>query len=96
MDEQRPKAGPIDRIKQVPVQVTVELGRKRMRINELLGLGPGSLIELTHLAGELLDVRVNDRLVARGEAVAIGDSYGVRIIEVVDAEQASEAADGVS
>jgi len=84
----------IDRLKQVPVQVTVELGRKRMRISELLALGPGSIIELTNVAGELLGVRVNDRLVARGEAVSIGDSYGVRIVEVVDAEQSNQASDG--
>ncbi|MCC6812199.1 MAG: flagellar motor switch protein FliN [Deltaproteobacteria bacterium] len=83
----------IARLKRVPVQVTVELGRRRMRIAELLQLGPGSVIELQSAAGEPLDVRVNDRLVARGEAVSVGDSYGVRIVEVVSSEEKSAAAD---
>ena len=74
-------------LRQVPVQITVELGRRRMRIAEVLALGPGSVIELSTAAGEPLDIRVNDRLVARGEAVSIGDSYGVRITEVVSSDE---------
>lgn len=88
------KAPPtIARLKRVPVQVTVELGRRRMRIAELLQLGPGSVIELQSAAGEPLDVRVNDRLVARGEAVSVGDAYGVRIVEVVSNEEKTGLAD---
>lgn len=66
----------------VPVELTVELGRKRVRINDVLRLGPGSVLELSKASGEPLDILVNDRLVARGEAVVIGERYGVRITEV--------------
>ena len=68
----------------VPVELSVELGRVTMTLKELLArLGPGSVIPLTKLTGEKLDVRINERLVARAEAVAIGERYGVRITEIV-------------
>ena len=67
----------------VPLQVTVELGRSRMTIQELLSLGPGSVIELDKMAGEPLDIVVNDRLVARGEAVVVNDKFGIRITDIV-------------
>jgi len=66
----------------VPVEVTVELGRKKLTIAELLALSKGSTVELGKVAGELLDVRVNGHLVARGEAVVINDKFGVRVTEV--------------
>jgi len=69
----------------VPLELTVELGRVTLSLREVAGrLGPGSIIPLTKLTGEKLDVRVNDRLVARGEAVAVGDRYGVRIVEIIN------------
>ena len=68
----------------VPLEVTVELGRARMNLSELASrLGPGSIIQLAKLTGEKLDVRVNDRLVARAEALAVGERYGIRIVEIV-------------
>jgi flagellar motor switch protein FliN/FliY len=68
----------------VPVELSVELGRVTMNLKELISrLGPGSVIPLTKLTGEKLDVRINERLVARAEAVAIGERYGVRIVEIV-------------
>jgi flagellar motor switch protein FliN/FliY len=67
----------------VPLDVTVELGRARMSIQDLLAVGPGSVIELDKLAGEPLDILVNDRLVARGEAVVVNDKFGVRITDIV-------------
>lgn len=67
----------------VPLQVTVELGRTRMTIQELLSLGPGAVIELDKTAGEPLDIVVNDRLVARGEAVVVNDKFGIRITDIV-------------
>jgi len=73
----------LDLLLDVPVAVTVELGRRRMPISELLELSKGSTLELTKAAGELLDVRVNDKLVARGEAVIINDKFGVRLTEIV-------------
>ena len=73
----------LDLLLDVPVAVTVELGRRRIPISELLDLSKGSTLELDKAAGELLDVRVNDRLVARGEAVIINDKFGVRLTEIV-------------
>ncbi len=67
----------------VPVEVTVELGRRRLPIRELLELSRGATIELGKVAGELLDVRVNGKLVARGEAVVVNDKFGVRLTELV-------------
>jgi flagellar motor switch protein FliN/FliY len=67
----------------VPLQVTVELGRTRMRIADLLKLTRGSVVELEKLAGEPLDLRVNGQLVARGEAVIVNDKYGVRLTDVL-------------
>jgi len=71
----------------VPVEVTVELGRRRVRIGEVLRLGPGSVLELSKANGEPLDIYVNDRLIARGEAVVVGERYGVRLTEVLVTEQ---------
>lgn len=68
----------------VPLQISVEIGRRRMSIGELLSLGPSSVIELTKAAGEPLDVRVNDILVARGEPVVVNDRFGVRLTSLVE------------
>ncbi len=70
----------------VPVELTVELGRKRVKISEVLRLGPGSVLELSKVNGEPLDILVNERLVARAEAVVVGERYGVRITEVLVGE----------
>jgi flagellar motor switch protein FliN/FliY len=67
----------------VPLDVSVELGRSRVSIQDLLALGPGSVVELDKIAGEPLDILVNDRLVARGEAVVVNDKFGVRITDIV-------------
>lgn len=67
----------------VPLEVMVQLGRTRMTIQELLSLGPGSVVELDKVAGEPLDIIINDRLVARGEAVVVNDKFGVRITDIV-------------
>lgn len=68
----------------VPLEVTVELGRIRMNLSELAArLGPGSIITLDTPTGAPLDVRVNSRLVARAEAIAVGEKCGIRIVELV-------------
>jgi flagellar motor switch protein FliN/FliY len=67
----------------VPVEVTVEIGRRTMKIAEVLRLGNGSVLELDKASGEPLDIFVNNRLVARGEAVVVGERYGIRITEVL-------------
>lgn len=69
----------------VPLQITVELGRVRLSLREIgQHLVPGAVIPLSKVTGESLDIRINDRLVARGEAVAIGERYGVRMVEILD------------
>ena len=73
----------IDLLLDVPLELSVELGRTRMSIQELLALGPGSVIELDKVAGEPLDILVNNRLVARGEAVVVNDKFGIRITDIV-------------
>ncbi|PID81073.1 flagellar motor switch protein FliN [bacterium DOLZORAL124_64_63] len=73
----------IDFILDIPLQITVELGRTRMRISDLLKLGQGSVIELGKLAGEPLEILVNDRLIARGDVVTVNEKYGVRITEII-------------
>ncbi len=79
--------GNLDLLLGVNLRVTVELGRTRMSIEEILKLGPGSVVELDKLAGEPVDVLINDRLIARGEVVVIDDRFGVRITDVVPAAQ---------
>ncbi|MEO1174013.1 MAG: flagellar motor switch protein FliN [Myxococcota bacterium] len=75
--------GTIDRLLDVSVEVTVELGRRRLTIGEVLELKAGSTVELHKPVDESLDIRVNGQLVARGEAIVMGDRYGVRVSEVV-------------
>lgn len=67
----------------VPVELRIELGRRKSKIGDLLKLGPGSVLELDKANGEALDIYVNDRLIARGEAVVMGERYGVRLTEVL-------------
>lgn len=74
----------------IPLQVTVELGRARMTIDSLLKLTQGSVVELDRVAGEPLDIYVNHKLIARGEAVVIREKFGVRIIDVVSPEKRLE------
>jgi len=67
----------------IPLRVTVELGRTKMVVNDLLNLGQGSVIELNKLAGEPMEVLVNDKLVARGEAVVVNEKFGVRLTDII-------------
>jgi len=73
----------LDLLLDVPLDLSVELGRARMSIQDLLNLSPGSVIELDKIAGEPLDFMVNGRLVARGEAVVVNDKFGVRITDII-------------
>ena len=66
----------------IPLQVTVELGRSKMLINDLLQLGQGSVIELSKLIGEPLDILINDNIIAKGEVVVVNEKFGVRLTEV--------------
>ena len=68
---------------EVPLQVSVEVGRARILLKDLLQMGEGYVVELDKMAGEPLDLYVNGRLIARGEAVRIGDKFGITLAEVV-------------
>ena len=72
-----------DLLLDIPLEVTVEIGRTRLAIRELLELGPGSVVELAKLAGESLDVLINGKPIARGEAVLVNDRFGVRLTDVI-------------
>jgi flagellar motor switch protein FliN/FliY len=72
-----------DLLLDIPLEVTVEIGRTRLAIRELLQLGPGSVVELQKLAGETLDVLINGKPIARGEAVMVNDKFGVRLTDVI-------------
>ena len=74
----------------VPLQVTVELGRARMTIENLLKLTQGSVVELSQVIGEPLDILVNNKLMARGEAVVVKDKFAIRIVDVVSPERRIE------
>ena len=73
----------IDLIMDIPVKLTVELGRTRMTIKELLRLTQGSVVALDGLAGEPLDIYVNGYLIAQGEVVVVSDKFGIRITDII-------------
>ena len=73
----------LDFILDIPLEISVELGRTSMLINDLLQLGQGSVVELTKLAGEPMEIFVNGRLFARGEAVVVNEKFGVRLTDVI-------------
>ena len=73
----------LDMILDIPLKVSVELGRTKIMVNDLLQLGQGSVIELSKLAGDPLEVLVNDKLVARGEVVVVNEKFGIRLTDIV-------------
>ena len=73
----------IDLIMDVPLEVTVELGRTSKSIKDILDFSPGTIIELDKLAGEPIDVLVNGKFVAKGEVVVIEESFGIRVTEII-------------
>lgn len=80
----------LDLILDIPLKVTVELGRTKMVVSDLLNLGQGSVIELNKLAGEPMEVLVNDKLVARGEAVVVNEKFGVRLTDIISPSERVE------
>ncbi len=74
----------------IPLKVTVELGRTKMPVSELLNLTQGSVIELAKLAGEPMEVLVNDKLIARGEAVVVNEKFGVRLTDIISLSERIE------
>ncbi|MEH7073160.1 flagellar motor switch phosphatase FliY [Neobacillus drentensis] len=77
-------SGNIDMLFDIPLEITVELGRTRMQIKKILELGPGAVIQLDKLAGEPVDILANQRLIAKGEVVVIEESFGVRITDIIN------------
>ena len=73
----------IEMLMDVPLRVTVELGRTQMSVRQVLELQNGAVVELDRMAGEAVDVLVNDKLMARGEVVVVDDKFGIRITELV-------------
>ncbi len=67
----------------VPLKVSVELGRTKMLVNDLLQMGQGSVVELDKIAGEPMEILINDKLVAMGEVVVVNEKFGVRVTDVV-------------
>jgi len=80
----------LDLILDIPLKVTVELGRTKMPVSELLNLTQGSVIELAKLAGEPMEVLVNDKLIARGEAVVVNEKFGVRLTDIISPSERIE------
>jgi len=70
-------------LRDVEVEITLEIGRRRMRIADVLKLAPGQTLALSKAAGEPLDIYINGRPLGRGEAVVLGDRYGIRITELI-------------
>ncbi len=73
----------LDFILDIPLELSVELGKTRMLINDLLQLGQGSIVELNKLAGEPLEVYINRKLIARGEVVVVNEKFGVRLTDII-------------
>ena len=78
-----PPVQSLDFILDIPLKLTVELGRSKMEIREVIQLAQGSVIELSKFVGEPLEVLVNDKLIARGEVVVVNEKFGVRITDII-------------
>jgi len=78
-----PPVQSLDFILDIPLKVTVELGRAKMAIREILQLAQGSVIELSKFAGEPLEVLVNEKLIARGEVVVVNEKFGIRLTDII-------------
>ncbi|MEY4701715.1 MAG: FliN [Pseudomonadota bacterium] len=90
----KPYGRTLEFIMDVALQVTVEVGRARMTIQDLLQLGQGSVVELEKLAGEPLDIYINGKSVARGEAVIVNEKFGVRLTDIISPEDRIEGLEG--
>lgn len=86
----RAPARTLEFLMDVALSVSVEVGRARMTISDLLQMGPGSVVELEKLAGEPLDIFINGKAVARGEAVIVNEKFGVRLTDIISPEDRVE------
>ena len=76
-----------DLILDIPLEVRVELGRSKMLVNDLLQLGQGSIVELDKKVGELIDIYVSDKLLARGEVVVLEEKFGIRLTDIISPDE---------
>jgi flagellar motor switch protein FliN/FliY len=90
VSDQIPDKKNLEFILDIPLQVTVELGRTKLLVKDVLQLNQGAVIELSKLAGEPLDIFVNSKLVARGEAVVVNEKFGVRLVDIVSPNERVE------
>jgi flagellar motor switch protein FliN/FliY len=81
--EEQEGSNQLDFILDIPLELSVELGRTKMLVNDLLQLGQGSIVELNKLAGEPLEVYINRKLIARGEVVVVNEKFGVRLTDII-------------
>ena len=77
----------LTRVLDIPVQLSVELGRTKLAVRQILQLGTGSVVELGTMAGEVVDVLVNGHLIAQGEIVVVNEKFGIRLTDVVTASE---------
>ena len=82
--------GDMEFLLDIPLEISVELGRTKILINELLKLGQGSVLELSKLAGEALEILANRKLIARGEVVVVNEKYGIRLTEIISPSERIE------
>lgn len=87
LEMERVDDGRISLVLDIPIEISVEIGRRRMLLGEVIRLGPGAIVELGKASGEPLDILANGHLIARGEAVVVGERYGVRIMDVVSSTE---------
>ena len=78
-----PSIQSLDFILDIPLKITVELGRSKMMIRDILQLAQGSVVELSKFAGEPLEVLVNEKLIARGEVVVVNEKFGIRLTDII-------------
>jgi flagellar motor switch protein FliN/FliY len=81
----------LEMLMDIGLQITVELGRARMTIREVLSLGPGTVVELNRIAGEPVDILINGKPIAKGEVVVLGDMFGVRVTDIIPPAQRVES-----
>jgi len=91
-----PNVNPVDRLRNVPVPVIVTLAEKKIEMGQVLGIGTGAIITFEKSCEDLLDLFVNNRLYCRGEAVKIGEKFGIKICEVGSVEERVSAVLGAN
>lgn len=85
--EDEPERADLDIILDIPLELSVELGKTKMLVNDLLQLGQGSIVGLNKLAGEPLEIYINQKLIARGEVVVVNEKFGVRLTDIISPQE---------